>query len=474
MTGSPELLYHPIPQGPVAANPILPDNEGDVELPVELTPRIRWIQFLLGCAVLLPWNVMITATPFFLSRLTASPLKPAFSSYMSTSFTASNFMFLAHATASAKQASPSRRIIMALICLSCLTGLLALSAVIRFSSSGLFFAFVLLNGMMQAGCGAYLQTSVVAIASRFGPTAMQTIMSGQAAVAVTVSSVQVVSAIASTWGQARSQDIIADKEPEERAAFIFFGLSTIFLLFMALAQRSLTANPSYRAVVRPLETKEDTSGADSEETRGLVSAGPAISFDKGRILRVAKANLSYEIAGAYVFVVTLAVFPPITTSIQSTNPATHPLLFSAVHFLVFACGDLLGRSLCALPKLLVWSRRRLLVLSVARTAFVPLFLMCNVQRPSSGSIPISSPIISSDWLFMMILLAFGTSNGYVSSMCMMAAPSVEHNPRLRGRRDDVDIAATVASFCLVGGLALGSMASFAVRGAICNCNPFTA
>jgi len=55
---------------------------------------------------------------------------------------------------------------------------------------------------------------------------------------------------------------------------------------------------------------------------------------------------------------------------------------------------------------------------------------------------------------------------------MMSAPSLEHNPRLKGRREDVDVAATVASFCLGGGLVLGSMASFAVRAAVCDCNPF--
>jgi equilibrative nucleoside transporter 1/2/3 len=74
---------------------------------------------------------------------------------------------------------------------------------------------------------------------------------------------------------------------------------------------------------------------------------------------------------------------------------------------------------------------------------------------------------------MIILFLFGGSNGYVSSLCMMAAPSLEHNPRLKGRAEDVDVAATVASFCLVGGLALGSISSFAVKGAICGCNPFT-
>lgn len=56
---------------------------------------------------------------------------------------------------------------------------------------------------------------------------------------------------------------------------------------------------------------------------------------------------------------------------------------------------------------------------------------------------------------------------------MMSAPSVEHNKRLKGRKEDVDIAATVTSFCLVGGLVLGSVMSFGVRAAVCKCNPFT-
>jgi len=55
---------------------------------------------------------------------------------------------------------------------------------------------------------------------------------------------------------------------------------------------------------------------------------------------------------------------------------------------------------------------------------------------------------------------------------MMAAPSLEHNPRLKGRAEDVDVAATVASFCLVAGLAAGGIASFAVKSVICGCNPF--
>jgi equilibrative nucleoside transporter 1/2/3 len=70
----------------------------------------------------------------------------------------------------------------------------------------------------------------------------------------------------------------------------------------------------------------------------------------------------------------------------------------------------------------------------------------------------------------MILIAFGVSNGHISSLCMMAAPSLQHNERLK--KEQVATAATVAQFCLVGGLVIGSAFSFGVRAMICDCDPF--
>lgn len=75
-------------------------------------------------------------------------------------------------------------------------------------------------------------------------------------------------------------------------------------------------------------------------------------------------------------------------------------------------------------------------------------------------------------MFMLLVLTFGLSNGYVSTMCLMSGASVEHNPKLRGRREDIDIAAIVLQFFLVGGGVLGAAASFIIRGALCACNPF--
>jgi hypothetical protein len=69
-----QAYYHAVPQSPVAPNPVAlpeslagslvldPENEEDVVeetvLAIEVTPAIRWVYFIFGCAALLSWNGM--------------------------------------------------------------------------------------------------------------------------------------------------------------------------------------------------------------------------------------------------------------------------------------------------------------------------------------------------------------------------------------------------------------------------------
>lgn len=163
-----------------------------------------------------------------------------------------------------------------------------------------------------------------------------------------------------------------------------------------------------------------------------------------------------------------SVFPPITASITSVNNYTwlHPMLFSAIHFLLLNIGDLLGRSIPSNPSWLISNGPRLLTLSISRVVFIPLFLLCKIS-------PTSTPLFNSDFIFFSLVLLLGTTNGYLGSCAMIVAPSLKLNERLGGRVKDVDTAATIASFSLVAGLAVGSFASFGVRAAVCGgCNPF--
>lgn len=156
--------------------------------------------------------------------------------------------------------------------------------------------------------GAHLQTSVIAVASLFGPLAVQAMMSGQAAVAVAVSGVQVISAAASLSGKTRTYD--SDGSAEERSAFMFFTLSTLFLIVSAMAHAWMIKTPVYQRVAASLERgRKKTSGeiGHTDERESLVSGNTNISAadDRANAFRVAKANITYEVAGAYVFIVTL-------------------------------------------------------------------------------------------------------------------------------------------------------------------------
>ncbi|KAG2013366.1 nucleoside transporter [Coprinopsis cinerea AmutBmut pab1-1] len=475
---SPKALYHSIPQAPEPSTSQIDlaasEEEIPQDLPAELVDgRTKSIIFILGCAVLLPWNVIITAMPYFLSRLEGSSFKSSFSSYATTIFTFSNLAFLAHATLTSKHAKPSHRTRAMILWILFLNALLTLSTFFR-PAPGLFAAFVLFNGAAQAAAGGYLQTSIIAVASLFGPPAVQAMIAGQAAVAVVVSGVQVISS-ATSIGRSQKTDASGDGSAEERSAFIFFALSTLFLVGSYVAHEWLVRTPIYDRVAGTLERGAHKISLGAEEgrplNRSLSRARSEVAEEASNVIRVAKANALYEIAVAAVFMITLSVFPPVTISVSPTNPDFHPLLFASIHFLVFNVGDFIGRWMCSFRFMVIWSAKALLSLSFARILFIPLFLMCNIQRPSA--VAKIDPPVNSDFVFMLLMLAFGWTNGYVSSLCMMAAPSVEHNPRLKGRMADVDVAATVASFCLVGGLALGSISSFAVRAAICNCNPFT-
>jgi len=104
---------------------------------------------------------MINATFYFLSQLEGSSLRHVFPSYMSLIFIVSNLGRLAHATATVKQSSPSRKVFLEAAAL----------AITR-------FLLTIITGIASAGAGSYYQMAILTIASLFGASAMQAVVSG--------------------------------------------------------------------------------------------------------------------------------------------------------------------------------------------------------------------------------------------------------------------------------------------------------
>jgi equilibrative nucleoside transporter 1/2/3 len=120
-------------------------------------------------------------------------------------------------------------------------------------------------------------------------------------------------------------------------------------------------------------------------------------------------------------------------------------------FFFWNAGDLLARMLVLNPRYSLAHRPwALLILSIARAGFIPLYQLCNIGGQGA--------VVESDFFYLFVVqLLFGATNGYLSSCCMMGASywvSAEEREPAGG----------FMSLMLVGGLAAGSLLSFFASG----------
>jgi len=168
----------------------------------------------------------------------------------------------------------------------------------------------MLVAVLSAAGVSYLQTPVFVVASIFGPKAVQAVMVGQAAPGVVVNLVHLGSAAISLHQSSETLALSGrTRTPEEIAAFVSFAFTTCILCIGLAAHRWLVRTPEYKSLIEPIEQRL-VAVNEVEESQALLSSSelartPDRENARERIVRVAKANVLYEIAVAYVFVVTL-------------------------------------------------------------------------------------------------------------------------------------------------------------------------
>jgi len=150
------------------------------------------------------------------------------------------------------------------------------------------------------------------LASLFGVSAMQAVVSGQAAVGVAVSAIQLLSALASVKTSPAGATIMREQAAETRSAFVFFALSTVFYIFSAGAYAWLMKTPEYREIkggrsTRRVSMSMSQSFTADGEGVGLVSgrSRDATPSPVARMIAMIKTNLPFNFTVAWVFIVTL-------------------------------------------------------------------------------------------------------------------------------------------------------------------------
>ncbi|WWC61367.1 uncharacterized protein I303_103948 [Kwoniella dejecticola CBS 10117] len=410
-------------------------------------PKVYLAFWVLGAGVLMSWNALICTIPLLTTFFPSdSSVKSNLASYISSSYCFGNLFFLGLAQRNVGKTSPSKRIHWSLLLLL-LTSLILtfplLPLILPSLSPNALFPVIIATTVVLSISTAYLQSGVFALSSLWGSEEILAVMSGQGGIAVLVSSVQLLLAIIA----AGSKHIPVEGDNGETKASTLAGvglwtLGSVGTIACLIAHRFLMRHSQYSIIT----TSNMNSGDDQEEKKGLTK-------------KVFKKNLLLMIAVAWVFVVTLSIFPPVTTTILSTHNPTPRLLqpdvFIPLHFLLFNIGDYCGRTyLPSIQAIFTTSPPRILLLSLSRTLFIPLLFLCNTTPRTT------TPVFDSDLIYLLIILSLGMTNGYIGSMCMIVASSPELNKRIED--NERDVAGTLASFCLVAGLAGGSAASFLV------------
>lgn len=461
--------------------------ESDGTVPQGKRAAILLAFCVLGAAVLLPFNSLITPSEYYRYLLAGSPRANGFMSWILVSFNVATIIVGAHATVSMHKTSPARRIYLSSA--SIFVSLLLLTfftmwpmEAARGQAGNWVFVALLAFSLFIASATAYLQNAVVALCSIFGGRSMGLMLSGQGLVGLLISVVQLVAANTKT----STASVAEDLDQVSRAATVFFAFSTAFMAFAIATFIWLARLRVYQKtcrgfdVIRSQGVPSDQSGgnfhtadaATSTFGTALVRWLPAASRPRARLIWQVQAKLrGLSFAITYIFTVTLATFPALTSRVVSTDTSTvgwkRPFVFVAWHYVCFNGFDLVGRLLPALsPIFVIRSTTALVIGSLARTLAIPLLLACNV-RPnvapgSEASSPNASSAPFSDGIFFALVALFAVTNGLISTGVMVSGPASE---KLTNDNDRAT-AGAILTFWLAVGLATGSFLSFAVGAAV--------
>ncbi|TIB74615.1 hypothetical protein E3Q18_03513 [Wallemia mellicola] len=424
------------------------DNQKDNDEEVDTSEKLTLATFFaLGISMLLPWNALILALPFFDDAIPYD----FFPSSLSAAFTIPNFLTLAFATLTHPGSDVDSRVKRSLMLMTIPLASLGFLAYISGTFKPEFlYICVLICATCTAVGSAYLQSAGTAIASLYGPSHLKAIFTGQGLVAVLVSVFQLLLQIFSSGTQ---EDVAA---ANAIAILSSYAISTLILIVSAGIFYKLSKTATFIEITS--NNKLKTPSLHPIELMKQVNSrvweyGSAVMVD---------------------FAVTLAVFPTITVLVRSSDPIEsqplllHSVYFPLVHFLAFNLADLAGRALPSveLPKrfksatiktIHPTSSKVLIGMSASRLIFIPLFLASNIPNTAPS-------FLKHDSIFFLLIAFFGLSNGYIATNVFTAGTNEQYNVKLNEplsipgeeEHNAKDIGASVLVFYLTGGLSIGN------------------
>ncbi|KAK6173516.1 hypothetical protein SNE40_016950 [Patella caerulea] len=382
---------------------------------------VYFIFMFIGMACLLPWNFFITAKEYFQFKLRNTSLpadikyndksvittdQALFESYLSIVSMLTNLVFAILTTIFIRSIPLKLRMVVSFIIVAVIfIGTTALTKIDTDKWQYTFFVLTLSSAAVVMGSTAVSLASVIGLSCIFPTMYTQANMIGQS-VGGTFAAVAKILSISGNGGVTDS-------------AFGYFLTATTVTVFALVAYGLLY---KLRFSRFHLCNQIDTSTHVNNE----IPSYKEIVGNREYFTSIFKETWQLSFSCFMTFMVSLSCFPAICSSIQAVNykqgdPWTDTYFSSVVCFLMFNVGDCIGRLFTG------WFDRPsprmkyvLMFFSIIRIVYIPLLLACNIQNGTERSIPI---IFNHDAYPIVFILTLGISNGYLSTLSLMFAPT---------------------------------------------------
>ncbi|KDN40210.1 hypothetical protein RSAG8_08273, partial [Rhizoctonia solani AG-8 WAC10335] len=157
------------------------------EEPKQVGGMVAHFTFLsLGVSSLLPWNALIIALPFFLTKLEGTELHDTFASWISFLFNGVGLLSIGLAAWLGGRSIGPLTCTFSMAALTLLFGFLTIIPFFELPTTA-FFLMIMSASVMLAVAGGLLQTATITLAPAYGPSAIAYYMAGSALSAVGVS-----------------------------------------------------------------------------------------------------------------------------------------------------------------------------------------------------------------------------------------------------------------------------------------------
>eukprot|EP00041_Stephanoeca_diplocostata_P029188 m.855386 g.855386 ORF g.855386 m.855386 type:complete len:539 (+) comp23509_c0_seq2:190-1806(+) len=401
------------------------------------------IFYLQGVGCLVPWNAFITVDTYWKSRLEGSAFQSNVLPYFTTTFQLVNIGLLVCATNLMNRITLKWRIGLPLFLQ------FAIFCVILYMCKwdmppDEFFYITLTCVVLSAATTSFFQGGLFGLSGMLPFKYTQALMGGQGLGGVGIAVMNILT--------------ISFVDNPDDAAYIFFWVA-VAVLFLC--------NATFLILVQLPVVQFYSKAAKSRNTELSVSTTAKKSTSVGQIMYQI-APMAFSVA--FVFTVTLAVFPAVAANIQSNSTGSYATkLFVPVFcFLGFNLGDWIGRTIAGRPSLR-WpppEKPSLMKYPVlCRVVLIPLFMLCNTDTSSLSPTQVVPNLITPDAIPYILMLITGVSNGYWGTLCMMYGPGMVAS-------EDSERAGSLMLLSLVVGLLMGSVMAFAILAIMCKCNSF--